>query len=436
MMKKSFCSMVMFAALLAGSSLPVQASDPGHEVLGKKDGWGAYGEGTTGGAKASKDHVYTVTNRKELIEALGGNNNKNSTNSTPKMIYVKGTINLSVDDKNKPLDYDDYKDPKYSIEAYLKTYDPNKWGEKEPSGALEQARARSEESQKEHVVINVGSNTTIIGEGNNAKIIGGGLHVKDAGNVIIRNIQFEDAYDYFPQWDPKDGKNGNWNSEYDNLVIEKSAHVWVDHCTFDDGSRLDEQTQTYFGREFQHHDGLLDVKKESDFVTVSYNVFSHHTKNTLIGSSDSNKADEGHLRVTFHHNLYDNIKERAPRVRYGQVHLYNNYYRSAEKTYEYSWGVGYSSKIYAESNYFDMPKGTKPEQLMEVFKGNALYEKDTLLNDQNSVTKVNVVDSYNKANRTSIKNTVGWTPNLYEKIDPVENVPAIVQKQAGAGKLQ
>ncbi|MCY8381565.1 pectate lyase, partial [Bacillus haynesii] len=63
-------------------------------------------------------------------------------------------------------------------------------------------------------------------------------------------------------------------------------------------------TEKYFGREFQHHDGLLDIKKQSDFITVSYSIFSGHSKNTIIGSSDSYKADNGHLRVTFHHNLY------------------------------------------------------------------------------------------------------------------------------------
>ncbi|NPC92277.1 pectate lyase [Bacillus sp. WMMC1349] len=435
-MKKLFCSTLLLGTLLLSSSMPAQANDYGHEVLGKKDGWGAYGEGTTGGAAASSHHVYTVENRKQLVDALGGHNNQNGNNSTPKIIYIKGTIDLNVDDHNKSLSYDDYKDPAYNFDQYIKTYDPKKWGKKEPAGKLEEARSRSQKKQKERVIMNVGSNTTIIGLNHDAKIVGGGFHLKKAENVIIRNIEFQDAYDYFPAWDPTDGKKGNWNSEYDNLLIETSKHIWVDHCTFNDGNHPDEKAGTYFGREFQHHDGLLDIKKQSDFITVSYNVFSDHSKNTIIGSSDKYTADQGHLRVTFHHNMYSNIKERAPRVRFGMVHMYNNYFKSTKKSYNYSWGIGFSSKIYAESNYFDLPKGTKPDKIINVFKGNALYERDTLLNDQTGVAKIDVVNMYNRAHHASIKPSVGWKPVLYGNISPVEKVPEIVQKQAGAGKLK
>jgi len=435
-MKRFFSVMILGALLLLGTSVPIEAADYGRDVLGSKDGWGAYGKGTTGGADASSDQAYTVKNRKQLVEALGGDNKKNSENDTPKIIYVKGTINLSVDDDNNPLGYEDYKDPEYSIEAYLKAYDPKKWGKKEPSGKLEEARLRSKDNQRERVLIRVGSNTTIIGLGDDAKIVGGGLYVKNAENIIIRNIEFENAYDFFPGWDPTDGSSGNWNSEYDNLLIEMSKNIWIDHCSFNDGDQPDELTETYFGREFQHHDGLLDIKKQSDFITVSYSIFSGHSKNTIIGSSDSYKADNGHLRVTFHHNLYENIKERAPRVRYGKVHIYNNYFKSTKDSYNYSWGVGYSSKIYAEDNYFDLPEGTKPQKLMKVFKGDALYEKDTVVNNQKSVAKIDVVSTYNQANHASVKKSAGWKPTLFEKIDDAEDVPTIVEAQAGAGKLK
>lgn len=133
-------------------------------------------------------------------------------------------------------------------------------GKKEPTGKLEEARLRSKDNQKERVLIRVGSNTTIIGLGDDAKIVGGGLYVKNAENVIIRNIEFENAYDFFPGWDPTDGSSGNWNSEYDNLLIEMSKNIWIDHCSFNDGDQPDELTETHFGREFQHHDGLLDIK--------------------------------------------------------------------------------------------------------------------------------------------------------------------------------
>ena len=57
--------------------------------------------------------------------------------------------------------------------------------------------------------------------------------------------------------------------------------------------------------------------------------------------------------MTLHHNVFDGIGQRAPRVRFGQVHLYNNYYDvRSTPSYRYSWGVGIESAIYAEENFF------------------------------------------------------------------------------------
>ncbi|WP_134685834.1 pectate lyase family protein [Brevibacillus migulae] len=437
---KKIAGMTLAFLFWASAIAPLSASqtDLGREVLGKNDGWAAYSTGTTGGSKASADQVFTVTNRQELVKALGGDNKTNGANDTPKIIYVRGTINLSVDDQNRPLGYNEYRDPAYTIEEYLKAYDPKTWGKKDVAGPLEEARARSQKNQAERVLINVGSNTTLVGLGNEAKIVGGGLLLTKVDNVIVRNIEFQDAYDYFPQWDPTDGAEGNWNSEYDNLSIVGSTHVWVDHCTFNDGERPDAFNETYYGREYQHHDGLLDAKGGADLITISYNHFSEHSKTNLIGSSDSATTDEGRLRITFHHNFYENIGERAPRVRFGQVHLYNNYYKSdGNEHYVYTWGIGKSSKIYAENNYFEMDPGFDPAKLIWLAKGTALYETGSYLNGAGKHHEVSIVDAYNAnpANTTKVSKDVGWKPSLFDKIDPTQSVPAIVKAKAGAGKL-
>ncbi|MCI3988225.1 pectate lyase, partial [Bacillus vallismortis] len=75
--------------------------------------------GTTGGSTASSSNVYTVSNRNQLVSALG-----KDTHTTPKIIYIKGTIDMNVDDNLQPLDADDYADPKYDLNKYLKAYDP------------------------------------------------------------------------------------------------------------------------------------------------------------------------------------------------------------------------------------------------------------------------------------------------------------------------
>jgi hypothetical protein len=54
----------------------------------------------------------------------------------------------------------------------------------------------------------------------------------------------------------------------------------------------------------------------------------------LIGSTNTPGVDVGKLRVTLHHNRFANVGQRAPRVRFGQVDVYNNYfYATDEDTY-------------------------------------------------------------------------------------------------------
>ena len=71
---------------------------------------------------------------------------------------------------------------------------------------------------------------------------------------------FESPYDYFPLWDPKDGKEGNWNSEYDSISIKGGTHIWIDHCHFQDGP---ETIEKYFNRKYEHRDGLIDISNQS-----------------------------------------------------------------------------------------------------------------------------------------------------------------------------
>ena len=72
----------------------------------------------------------------------------------------------------------------------------------------------------------------------------------------------------------------------------------------------------------------------------------------LIGSTNTVGADVGKLRVTVHHNRFANVGQRRPRVRFGQVDVYNNYYYATdEDTYVYSWGVGVFASVYAENNF-------------------------------------------------------------------------------------
>ena len=410
------------AASLAGftgaSQDPAPSADSlAHETLGPNDGWASFSGGTTGGAAATADHVYTVTNRQELIDALAAG-------STPKIVFVSGTINGNVDANNQPRPCSSYEAAGYSLEAYLATYDPAVWGRKAPTGPLETARRASQATQQATIRINIPANTTLVGL-TGARIAGVHLRVNNVDNVIVRNIMFVDAHDCFPAWDPTDGATGNWNSAYDNLSLIGATHVWVDHCTFTDGNNPDVNQPLYFGRPFQVHDGELDITNGSDLVTVSWNRFMDHDKVMLIGSSDSSTQDPGKLRVTVHHNLFANVIQRTPRVRFGQVHVFNNLYELAPDAYGYSWGVGIQSQIYAQNNFF-AAGSIAPDRFISRFNGAAIFADDTFVNGHSQHDRVDVVLAYNAAHDPDLAPTVSWTPVLFDTIDPAQSLPGQV----------
>ena len=180
----------------------------------------------------------------------------------------------------------------------------------------------------------VASDKTIVGIGASSGIAGGGLNVglpvsnatsppaNAVRNVIIQNLMFRGAND-------------------DSINVQMfSHHVWIDHNDLAQG-----------------FDGLIDIKRGSSYITVSWNHTHHHTKNMLLGHDDGNGAqDVGRLKVTYHHNWLDNTPQRNPRVRFGEpVHVYNNYYL-------HNTDVGVACQANAgcmvEANYFENTEET------------------------------------------------------------------------------
>ncbi|MDG4785784.1 cellulose binding domain-containing protein [Micromonospora sp. WMMD1102] len=166
-------------------------------------------------------------------------------------------------------------------------------------------------------MLRVRSNKTIVGVGSGATISGCGLNINGDRNVIIRNLNFR-----------------GWDDDAIN-VQESATNIWIDHNSFTSG-----------------YDGAVDIKRGSDFVTVSWNRVYGHDKSMLLGHSDDNASqDRGHLRVSYHHNWFDGSNQRHPRVRFGNpVHVYNNYYNNIG-------GYGVASTegagVLVEGNYFE-----------------------------------------------------------------------------------
>ncbi|MFJ4690985.1 polysaccharide lyase family 1 protein [Streptomyces sp. NPDC088766] len=403
-----------------------------HQTLAAKDGWASSGTGTTGGAKADAAHTFTVSTRAQLVKALGS-----ATDTTPRIIKVSGTIDANTDDSGKKLTCADYAaGTGYSLSAYLKAYDPATYGRsKLPSGTQESARAAAQKKQALNVTFKVPANTTIVGvPGTAAGITGGMLQVQNVDNVIVRNLTFAATEDCFPQWDPTDGDDGNWNSNYDSVTLRGATHVWADHNTFTDAPHFDSANPKYYGREYQIHDGSLDITKGSDLVTVSRNQFTNHDKTMLIGSSDTDSV--GKLRVSIHHNVWKGIMQRAPLARIGQIHIYNNHYDVTTLNgyaTQYSINSRAKAQVVAENNYWTLPSGAKAAKLLSGDGTGSVKGSGNLVNG----TVTDLVAAYNAASSKDLKTTVNWTPTLTTGLETsAAGLPTSLATTTGAGVLK
>ena len=179
------------------------------------------------------------------------------------------------------------------------------------------------------------------------------FNIKDCANVIIRNLKFDENW----EWDEK--TKGQYDeNDWDFITLGNGgsvSNIWVDHCTF---------TKSY--------DGILDTKAGCSAINISwckyigddgatnpnswvwqqinslesnrtsyafYNflrtrgfsttnivtIMQGHDKTHLAGQNDldSNNAT---ITMTFHHLWLNNVWDRCvPRLRAGNVHDYNIY---------------------------------------------------------------------------------------------------------------
>ncbi|MFJ3866069.1 pectate lyase family protein [Streptomyces nigra] len=411
--------------LTAGGAQAGGPRDPARQVLGAHDGWASEGPGTTGGAAADPAHVYTVTTWEEFRAALAADGD------APRIVKVRGVIDAVSQG------CDAFAADGYDLGRYLAAYDPAVWGHDTPvSGEQEDLRAASAARQDTAIKAAVPANTTIVGVGKGAAIRGGSLQIKGVDNVILRNLTIEAPLDCFPQWDPTDdNRTGAWNSEYDGVVVDGSTHVWIDHNTLTDGRHPDSSLPSYFGKVYQQHDGLLDVVRGANHVTVSWNSFRDHDKTMLIGNSDGAGAtDSGRLKVTVHHNRFEGIVERAPRVRFGQVDVYNNHFVVTKgQKFGYVLGVGASSQLYATHNAFTLAPGVSVGQTLKKWSEAPLTAERNHVNGR----PVDLVAVHNAEIPGEFLWTgAGWTPTLRTRVDHPRAVPGTVDRAAGAGRLR
>lgn len=93
-------------------------------------------------------------------------------------------------------------------------------------------------------------------------------------------------------------------------------------------------------------DGSIDMKSNTSNIVISYNHFWDSGKAMGCGGATGESAN---LKITFHHNWFDHVDSRAPRLHYITAHVYNNYYDGVAK---YSVGNTTETSAFVEGNYF------------------------------------------------------------------------------------
>ncbi|MFJ7178265.1 pectinesterase family protein [Streptomyces massasporeus] len=235
--------------------------------------------------------------------------------------------------------------------------------------------------------IKVQSDKTIVGQGTAGHIVGGGFFLgQGVHNVIIRNLTIRDAY------------QGVWNDkdhDFDAIQMDGAHHVWIDH------------------NDLRHMaDGLIDVRKDSTNVTVSWNKLSDNNKTFGIGWTENVKTD-----ITIHHNWIRETEQRNPSTdNAAHAHLYNNFLEDAPNTNigssygNYSRG---STRMVLENSYF---QGIK----------------NPVIKDSGAT----IVQRGNVFSGTSGRNESGgsaFDPKAYYAytLDKAADLPGILRSQAG-----
>ncbi|MCM1322362.1 MAG: hypothetical protein NC041_00275 [Bacteroides sp.] len=434
------CALVLCAAA-ADEPKRISAADMPNgwaAYKGTKDLSGAAAEfpSSFGGSGAKPRNIFTAGTREALLSALKA--------SGAKIIYVDGMIDMtdigsgtmlppSAEESTGALDDFIAKTTKSAAKdlraaswsEWKSVYAANVVSTQDHSGAAKDALLRLRAEWKKCITIPVSSNTTIIGLTEQSGFRGGSVLIRNVGNIVLRNLHIQDAFDPFPEMQANDGLN----AEYDAVSVQSSKYVWIDHCTFSDTIALTDaalgsvKTKDRIKTKWQIYDGLCDITNTNDFVTVSWCRFENHDKTMLIGSSDKMTADENHQTITLHHNLFSGCTQRLPMVRFATIHIYNNVYEvpdGAPRKNTYAVGVRKNARIVAENNVFGSGIGCSFRD-----SGAAAYSAGN-------------IDNSRAGAKSPLADAKPWNPqDYYESADfqSAEDAEKSVHAYAGAGVI-
>lgn len=240
-------------------------------------------------------------------------------------------------------------------------------------------------------------NMTFEGVGDDATVYGFGFLLRDVKSVEFRNLAIMRCLD-------------------DAMSLDtNNSHVWIHNMDFFYGKKGGAADQA-------KGDGTVDIKANSQYITVAYNRFWDNGKASMCGM----KTESGPNYITYHHNWFDHSDSRMARIRTMSVHMYNNYYLHNDV---YGVGATMGSSVFMESNYFDATK----RPIMSSKQGTDAKGDGTFSGENGGLIKAygNVF-----ANKPANFSYVPYAENktsfdAYEVSAPSEQVPSSVKTLVG-----
>ncbi|WP_305482880.1 pectate lyase [Duncaniella muris] len=293
-----------------------------------------------------------------------------------------------------------------------------------------------------------------------------GLQIKGKNNTIPMNITIEGIGDDATTWGFGFLLRNTVSVELRNFanmlcmddcisIDTDNKYCWVHHLDLFYGNAGGDSDQA-------KGDGTVDIKGDSQYITVAYNRFHDSGKSSLCGM----KSESGPNYIDYHHNWFDHSDSRHPRVRTMTVHVWNNYYDGCAK---YGVGATTSSSVFVERNFFrhslapmmSSRQGTdaKGDGTFSGENGGIIKSFGNLYAEKGTADKYNVIthamsatdfDCYEASSRdekvpSTFKALVGGgtydnfdtNPALMYDYTPLEasEVPAVVTGFYGAGRL-
>lgn len=240
-------------------------------------------------------------------------------------------------------------------------------------------------------------NMTFEGVGDDATVYGFGFLLRNATSVEFRNLAIMRCLD-------------------DAMSLDtNNSHVWIHNMDLFYGKKGGAADQA-------KGDGTVDIKANSQYITVAYNRFWDNGKASMCGM----KTESGPNYITYHHNWFDHSDSRMARIRTMSVHMYNNYYLHNDV---YGIGATSGSSVFMESNYFDAVK----RPIMSSLQGTDAKGDGTFSGEKGGLIKAYGNVFTNKPDNFSYvpyaENNTSF--DAYEVSDPSEQVPSSVKTLVG-----